>query len=213
MEQKDCCHHDADDEAPASSESVPTSKYVCPMHPEVVSDEPGDCSKCGMSLEPARPPALAAGATVYTCPMHPEIERDQPGDCPKCGMPLEPKTVSTDTSAEDAEMASLRMKFIIGLILTLPVLLLAMGAMIPSLPMEKWIPKNISKWIEFTLATPVVFWAGGIFFVKAWRSVVNRSLNMFTLIAMGVGAAWLYSAVAVLFPGLFPDSFKRNGEV
>ena len=150
---------------------------------------------------------------IYTCPMHPEIEQDHPGDCPKCGMPLEPKGIAVDDEAEQAEIESLKRKFVIGLALTIPVFLLAMGGMIPALGLESLIPKHVSKWIEFLLTTPVVIWAGGIFFVKAWRSVQNRSPNMFTLIAMGVGAAYLYSAVAVLMPGIFPESFRQHGEV
>ena len=185
-------------------------KYTCPMHPEVVSDKPGDCPKCGMALELMAP---AASKTIYTCPMHPEIERDHPGDCPICGMPLEPKTVGAEESAEHAEIRSLSRKFWIGLAFTVPVLFIAMGHLIPGLHIERWIPKSASKWIEFVLATPVVLWAGGMFFSKAWRSLVNRSLNMFTLIATGVGAAYFYSAVAVIAPGIFPESFRESGEV
>ena len=185
-------------------------KYTCPMHPEIVSDMPGDCPKCGMALEPI---AAALPKTIYTCPMHPEIEQDHPGDCPICGMRLEPKTVGAEDSAEHAEIRSLSRKFWIGLAFTVPVLFLAMGHLIPGLHIEKWMPRSVSKWVEFVLATPVVLWAGGMFFSKAWRSLVNRSLNMFTLIATGVGAAYFYSAVAVLAPGVFPESFRESGEV
>lgn len=145
--------------------------------------------------------------------MHPEVEQDHPGDCPKCGMALEPKTAGGETPAEDAEIASLRRKFFIGLALTVPVFLLAMGAMIPGLNLGAIVPRGVSRWLEFLLTTPVVLWCGGIFFKKARRSLVNRSLNMFTLIAMGVGAAYFYSVVAVLAPGVFPDSFRHGGEV
>jgi P-type Cu+ transporter len=185
-------------------------KYTCPMHPEVVSDKPGDCPKCGMALKLMAP---AASKTIYTCPMHPKIERDHPGDCPICGMPLEPKTVGAEDSGEHAEIRSLSRKFWIALGFTVPVLFMAMGHLIPGLHIERWIPKSVSKWIEFVLATPVVLWAGGMFFSKAWRSLVNRSLNMFTLIATGVGAAYFYSAVAVIAPGIFPESFRESGEV
>src|SRR6266498_330506 len=150
---------------------------------------------------------------IYTCPMHPEIEQDHPGACPKCGMTLEPKTVGAGDEEEQKEVRSLSRKFWIALVLTIPVLLIAMGHAIPGLHVEAMIPKQISKWIEFALATPVVLWAGGFFFTRAWQSIINRSLNMFTLIAMGVGAASFYSAVAVIAPGIFPESFRSNGEV
>jgi len=150
---------------------------------------------------------------IYTCPMHPEIEQDHPGNCPKCGMTLAPKTIGAGDEEEQKEIRWLSRKFWTALILTIPVLLIAMGHAIPGLHMEAMIPKQISKWIEFALATPVVLWAGGFFFARAWQSIVNRSLNMFTLIAMGVGAAYFYSAVAVIAPGIFPRSFRSNGEV
>ncbi len=180
------------------------------MDPEVISDEPGDCPKCGMALEQV-PPAF--GSTTYTCPMHPEVISDQPGDCPKCGMPLEPMAADTSDDHAKKELKELTLKFWIGAALTLPVFILAMGGMVPSLGIAELIPKSISKWIELGLATPVVLWAGGMFFVKGWRSVINRSPNMFTLIMLGVGSAYLFSVVATLFPHLFPDSFKHHGEV
>jgi len=208
----DCCgghmHHGEAEAKPAAA-----AKYFCPMCPGVESEQPGDCPKCGMALE--RNPAWvapAAGKTIYTCPMHPEIEQDHPGDCPKCGMPLEPKTVSAEPE-DDGETRALARKFWIGLVLTIPVLFLAMGEWIPGLRIEQWIPKPVSKWLEFLLSTPVVLWAGGMFFGRAWRSLKTRQLNMFTLIATGVGAAYVYSVVAVLAPGIFPRSFQRGGEV
>ena len=146
--------------------------------------------------------------------MHPEIEQDHPGDCPKCGMPREPKTVTAgpDPHAEE-EIRFLSRRFWIGLALTIPVFFIAMGKMIPALAMASWLPSNVSQWIELLLATPVVFWAGSLFFKRGWNSLVNRHLNMFTLIMVGVGAAYFYSAIAVLFPGIFPDSFRTHGEV
>ena len=149
---------------------------------------------------------------TYACPMHPEIEQDHPGECPKCGMTLEPKTVGMDEE-EQREILSLARKFWSALLLTIPVLFIAMGHAIPGVHIDSIIPKQIGKWIEFALATPVVLWAGGFFFTRAWRSIVNRSLNMFTLIAIGVGAAYFYSAAAVVVPGIFPDSFRRNGDI
>jgi P-type Cu+ transporter len=149
---------------------------------------------------------------IYTCPMHPEIEQDHPGACPKCGMTLEPTALGGEEH-EHGETRSLSRKFWIALILTIPVLFLAMGHAIPGLDIDSIVPKRIGKWIEFALTTPVVLWAGGFFFTRAWQSIVNRSLNMFTLIAVGVGAAYFYSAVAVIAPGIFPSSFRRHGEV
>jgi len=150
---------------------------------------------------------------IYTCPMHPEIEQDHPGPCPKCGMTLEPKAGGGGGEHEDDETRALTRKFWIALILTIPVLILAMGHMIPGVDIESVVPKRIGKWIEFALTTPVVLWAGGFFFTRAWNSIVHRSLNMFTLIAVGVGAAYIYSTVAVIVPGIFPSSFRRHGEV
>ena len=182
------------------------------MHPEVVSDKPGNCPKCGMTLEPIIPRPSEA-KTIYTCPMHPEIEQDHPGQCPKCGMTLEPKTVGGVDEQEQREIRSLSVKFWVGLALTIPVLSLAMGQHIPALKLHILIPMAISKWLELILSTPVVLWAGAMFFERGWRSLVNRHLNMFTLVAMGVGVAYLYSFVGVVFPGIFPDSFKEGGEV
>jgi P-type Cu+ transporter len=207
-----CCggHHHDHGTVPATD--AKPGQFICPMCPGVVSDSPGDCPKCGMPLEQI--PPLPFGSTVYTCPMHPEVEQDHPGDCPKCGMPLEPKEV-TNAADEHArrEIRDLSRKFWIGLALTLPVFLLAMLPMLPGVALERWIPKHVSKWIELSLATPVVFWAGGIFFAKGWRSLKGWNLNMFTLIAIGVGAAYFYSLVAVLVPGVFPHSFRHHGEV
>jgi len=200
-------HHDE-----AAVKPSLTAKYFCPMCPGVGSDEPGDCPKCGMALERNPVRVAPAGKTIYTCPMHPEIEQDHPGDCPKCGMPLEPKTVSAEPE-DDGEARALARKFWIGLALTVPVLFLAMGQWIPGLKIEQWIPKRVSNWLEFLLSTPVVLWAGGIFFGRAWRSLKTRQLNMFTLIATGVGAAYIYSVVAVVAPGIFPSSFRLHGEV
>src|SRR5206468_10975926 len=150
---------------------------------------------------------------IYTCPMHPEIQQDHPGQCPKCGMTLEPKTIGAGDEEEQSEIRSLSRKFWIALVLTIPVLIIAMSHAIPGLHIDSIIPRQIGKWIEFALTTPVVLWAGDFFFTRAWRSILNRSLNMFTLIAVGVGAAYFYSVVAVIAPGIFPTSFRRDGEV
>ncbi len=158
--------------------------------------------------------AKPASASKYFCPMCPGVGSDAPGDCPKCGMPLEPKLPPDDTDDHQTrEIRDLSRKFWIGGALALPVFVLAMGGMVPAWHLHELVPKSVSKWIEFLLATPVVLWAGGGFFVKAWRSLLHRSPNMFTLIAVGVGAAYLFSAVAVVAPGLFPNSFRHHGEV
>jgi P-type Cu+ transporter len=203
-EKNPCCGgHKTETEVKPNS----GAKYFCPMCPGVESDKPGDCPKCGMALE-RNPMWKPNSKTIYTCPMHPEIEQDHPGDCPKCGMALEPKGIS-ESDEEDAGIKDLTRKFWIATILTLPVFFLAMAHMIPGLHFRK----DLTKWIEFSLTIPVVLWAGGMFFTKAWVSLKTWNLNMFTLIATGVGAAFIYSAVAVLVPGVFPESFKEHGEV
>ncbi|MEO5915389.1 MAG: copper-translocating P-type ATPase [Luteolibacter sp.] len=207
-----CCGGHDHEKSSVESAARP-GQFTCPMHPEIISDAPGDCPKCGMALEQVTP-LPDSGPTIYTCPMHPEIEQDHPGDCPKCGMPLEPKAV-TNTADEHAqrEIRDLSRKFWIGLSLTVPVLLLAMLPMIPGVSLDGIVSKSMSKWIQFALATPVVFWAGGIFFAKGWRSLKGWNLNMFTLIAIGVGAAYIYSVAAVVAPWLFPPSFRHHGNV
>ena len=187
------------------------SKYTCPMHPEVQSDHPGDCPKCGMALEPSSP--MMAAGTLYTCPMHPEIEQDHPGDCPICGMALEPKHVTASVHGDDAEYRYLALRFWIALALTLPVLVLGMGHMVPGLHPEHWLSMPVNRWLQATLSTPVVCWAGWTFFKRGWRSVATWNLNMFTLIALGTGAAYGFSLGALLFPGAFPSSFAMNGEI
>jgi Cu+-exporting ATPase len=146
--------------------------------------------------------------TIYTCPMHPEIERDGPGGCPICGMALEPKTISAATPGDDSELTDMTRRLWIGAALTLPVFLLAMSHLIPNAP--PWMSGNASRWIQFALTTPVVLWAGWPFFVRGWRSILSRNLNMFTLIAIGVGVAWLYSCVALFFPDLFPPTMGHH---
>ena len=187
--------------------------YTCPMHPEIQQPGPGNCPKCGMALEPMEVPASAA-KTMYTCPMHPEVVQDHPGDCPKCGMALEPKTVTAGSDEEDnAELNDMTRRFWIGAVLTLPVFILAMAHVIPALARDSWADSHASRWMQFALTTPVVWWAGWPFFRRGWRSVMTRNLNMFTLIAIGVGAAFLFSAVAMLMPDLFPHSMQHEGKV
>ncbi len=166
------------------------------LHPQPETADPADASR------------------EYTCPMHPEIVQQGPGSCPKCGMDLEPMAAAVDDAEEEeAAIRSLKRKTLVAGVLTLPILLLAFDSMIPGLSFEGVLSAKLQGWLELVLATPVILWAGGMFFIRGWQSIVNRSLNMFTLIMLGVGAAYAYSVVAVLFPDLFPDSFRKHGEV
>ncbi|MBK9314756.1 MAG: heavy metal translocating P-type ATPase [Acidobacteria bacterium] len=184
-------------------------EYTCPMDPEVVQKGPGACPKCGMALEPMNPvPQLTK--TEYVCPMHPEIVRDSPGACPICGMALEPR-VTTIEEEENPELKDMKRRFMVGLGLTLPVFLLAMSEMLPGQPLQHTFPTRLLAMIQFALSTPVVLWCGWPFFQRGWASIVNRSPNMFTLIAIGTGTAWLYSVIAAFFPDIFPASFRGHG--
>ena len=183
-------------------------KYTCPMHPEVLRDKPGSCPKCGMALEPMLP-VVAPHRTEWTCPMHPEIVRGSPGICPLCGMALEPKTVAA-FAEENPEYSDMKKRFLFGLIITTPLVVIAMRDLFPGNIFERFASARTYGWLELILATPVVLWAGWPFFVRAWQSLVNRSLNMFTLIGLGVAVAYLYSVTAVLIPGIFPASLRRD---
>ena len=186
--------------------------YTCPMHPAVRQRGPGSCPKCGMALEPVAPAAPPRVKVQYTCPMHPQIVRDAPGSCPICGMALEPRTVSAEEGEEEnAELRDMTRRFWISLALSLPLLAFAMSDMFPANPLRHLASPRVIAWLQLVLATPVVLWGGWPFFERAGASVVNRSLNMFTLIALGTGAAWVYSVVATTAPGLFPDSFRTHG--
>ncbi len=228
-EEHSCCHgksesnpathathdHSHHEHAGAAMNPSAAAKYFCPMCPGVESEKPGDCPKCGMALE--RNPAWVAPAadkTIYTCPMHPEVQQDHPGDCPKCGMALELQTVSPGAEEDDnAELRDMTRRLWIGGALTLPVFVLAMAHLIPALGHESWVMSDASRWIQFALSTPVVLWAGWPFFRRGWRSLVTWHLNMFTLIAIGVGTAFVYSVVAMVAPGLFPPAMRPHGAV
>ena len=206
---KDSHSHHGHDEAAVTPSAG--AKYFCPMCPGVESDKPGDCPKCGMALE-RNPLWQAPKKTIYTCPMHPEIKQDHPGSCPKCGMALEPKTVSVDAEEDDSELRDMTRRFWIGAALTLPVFVVAMAHLVPAWRHAAWLNGDASRWGQFILSTPVVLWAGWPFFARGWRSIVNRSLNMFTLIALGVGAAYVFSAVAMFFPQAFPPTTGHGGK-
>ena len=186
--------------------AAPGAAWVCPMDPEVRAAEPGVCPKCGMALEP-EVTASPVTRVEWTCPMHPEIVRSAPGSCPICGMALEPRTVAVG-EAPNPELVSMTRRFYISGALTLPLLVVAMGHYIPGQPLAHIIAPEPMRWIELALATPVCLWAAWPFFERGWASVVNRSLNMFTLIALGVAVAYCYSVVAVVVPDAFPAGFR-----
>lgn len=182
------------------------------MDPEVIQDQPGDCPKCGMALEPATVRAPAT-RTEWTCPMHPEVVREEPGECPICGMALEPRRVSAEEE-ENPELKDMTRRFWVGVVFSIPVLVFAMGGYIPGVDMDAIVPHGIRVWFELALSTPVVLWSGWPFFVRGYRSIVNWNLNMFTLIGLGVGVAYLYSVVATVLPGIFPPTFRgESGQV
>ncbi len=182
--------------------------YVCPMCPEVRQAGPGACPKCGMALEAEMP--AAATKVEYTCPMHPQIVRPGPGTCPICGMALEPRTV-TATEEDNPELRDMSRRFWISLALTVPLLAIAMGSMSSAMRVHALISARGLAWFELLLASPVVLWGGLPFFQRGWASLVNRSTNMFTLIAIGTGAAYIYSLIATLFPGIFPETTRGMG--
>jgi len=200
-----------------SGSAKQTRAYICPMCPEVRQIGPGPCPKCGMALDPETP-VFAASKTEYICPMHPEIVRAEPGSCPICGMALEPRNVTVEQ--DNTELLEMTRRFWISLTLTAPMLAIAMASMLwpnsfmggidvdrgGQIVVTPWI--SILPWLQLVLATPVVLWGGWPFFERGWASLVNRSTNMFTLIAMGTGVAYLFSVVATLFPQIFPASFR-----
>ncbi len=244
-------------------------KFTCPMHPEVVKNEPGKCSKCGMNLVPVKEseqtkaetdqsheqvrsnpskadsgddqyycPMLCEGnkkypkpgdcpvcgmhlvkeqklkprKAEYTCPMHPEIIRNEPGSCPICGMELVPKIVQKDNEEEEATYKAMLKRFWIATGFTIPVFIITMGELV-GLHLSQIADATIWGWIQFALSTPVLFYCSASFFKRGYQSVIHWSPNMWTLISLGAGAAYLFSIVALVFPGLFPDQFKMDGAV
>src|SRR6202142_1637940 len=189
----------------------PTPAYYCPMCPGVEAENPGECPRCGMAQETN--PARGGRATVlYTCPMHPQVEQDHPGDCPICGMALEPKVAAAGAEeGAGSEQRDMTRRFWAGAALSVPVLLLAMGHLVPGLARAG--DSSPGRWAQFLLSTPVVWWAGWPFLVRGARSLRTGHWNMFTLIMLGVGAAWTYSAVAFLLPGVFPAAMRPHGAV
>jgi len=193
--------------AGTSAEAARDSTHTCPMHPEVRNDGPGACPRCGMALEPLK--IAPSGASVeWTCPMHPQIVRDKPGLCPICGMALEPRTVSGEE--ENPELRDMSRRFWLATALTAPIVLMALGDMVLADDVERLLPMRARTLFELLLATPVCVWAAWPFYVRAVASVRNRSLNMFTLIGLGVFVAYGYSVVAALWPGVFPAGFRAD---
>lgn len=193
---------------PDKPENSPSATdYTCPMHPEVRQQGPGSCPKCGMALEPVTPSLPAS--VEYTCPMHPEIVRKEPGSCPICGMALEPRTAS-GADEENHELKDMSRRFWLSTLFTIPLVIIAMGDLIPGKPVSQVLSHDVRKWLELGLALPVCLWSAWPFYVRAVQSVRNLSLNMFTLIGLGVSVAFIYSVVATVFPGVFPTSFRAE---
>ncbi len=190
------------------------AKYLeAAQSPGVAASAHGSCCHHGPAKPKSAPAAGGLAASgQYTCPMHPEIVRDGPGDCPICGMALEPMTIAADDEP-NAELVDMMRRFWVCAALTVPLVVLAMARMFFAERFHTWFPGRALPLVEFALATPVVLWGGWPFFVRAWRSIENRSLNMFTLIGIGTGTAYLYSLVAALAPHWFPESFRIHGEV
>ncbi|MEP1151961.1 MAG: heavy metal translocating P-type ATPase [Balneola sp.] len=186
-----------------------TGVFYCPMQceGEKTYDEPGDCPVCGMDLVEEQN-MKSGSSNIYTCPMHPEVEQEGPGSCPKCGMDLVPK--EADESAEQKKYKALLKKFWIAVAFTLPIFIIAMSEMLSDNPLYEMMEIQIWNWVQFALSLPVVFYATWMFFERAWRSIKTWNLNMFTLIGIGAGIAWIFSLVALLFPDLFPDQFKTD---
>ena len=194
------------DRAPAKPASA--GVYTCPMHPDVRQEGPGTCPKCGMALELAGVPVARS---EWTCPMHPEIVRDQPGNCPICGMALEPRTGSHDE--ENPELVDMSRRFWFAAALSVPLLVVAMGDMLPGRPISALLSAQGRILLELALATPICTWAAWPFYERAVQSLKNRSLNMFTLIGLGVSVAYGFSVVAALLPELFPPALRQHGHV
>ena len=207
--KKDCCVTDIkDDKSQKHSHNNQVGKYYCPMHCEgdKVYDKAGDCPVCGMDL--IKEPTHNTTATQYTCPMHPEVIRDEPGSCPICGMDLVP--MEPTDSEDNKTYNTLWKKMKVAMLFSIPIFFISMSDMIPNNPLyqimglEKW------NWVQFALTLPVVFYACWMFFERAWKSIINWNLNMFTLIGIGTGVAFVFSIIGMLFPNLFPDQFKTE---
>jgi len=196
-------HHKPESKAPEDKNAM----YFCPMCPGQEQQGSGICKSCGMALEPMAAPTLVQ-KTEYVCPMHPDVVSDVPGSCPKCGMALEPRTIEVEDANPELEDMSRRLKISTGL--ALPVFLLAMVADLAPAWLPSGLTMGVVQWVEFALATPVILWGGWPFFERFALSIQTWNLNMFTLVGLGIGVAWIYSVVALLFPGIFPPVMQRQ---
>ncbi len=195
----------------AKTSTTDQREYTCPMDPEIRQKGPGACPRCGMALEPILP-AASLTRTEWTCPMHPQIVRSEPGSCPICGMALEPRTVRLDEG--NPELRDMTRRFWASVVLSIPILALMISDFLPGHRLQHLIGLRLIGWVQFIFATPVVVWGGWPFFIRGWNSVVNRHLNMFTLVALGTGAAYAYSVFALLFPAFIPASLRgASGEI
>ena len=194
---------DPSDNDKSAGQVAGAGPYICPMCPEVESPGPAACPKCGMALEPSGP--LTSTKLEYSCPMHPEVNQDEPGDCPVCGMALEPTVVSREVP-KNPELEAMMKRLWVCALLAVPLVVFAMGHMLPAV--ARIVPIEFAAWFQLILAAPVVLWGGWPFFERGWQSIHTGNLNMFTLIALGTGAAFLYSVAATLVPDIFPDTFK-----
>src|SRR5665213_1229846 len=208
----DTHNHDVKVDQPNNQEISKQKKkgsgvFYCPMHceGEKTYDKQGNCPVCGMDL--VEQPS-SHNPTEYTCPMHPEIIRDEAGVCPICGMDLVP--IAAKDEVEDKTYKNLLRKFKIACVFTLPIFIITMTEMLPNNPLFKILDLKYWNWVQLVLSIPVVFYAAWMFFERAWRSVVSWNLNMFTLIGIGSGVAWLFSITALFFPNIFPDQFKTE---
>ena len=206
---KSCCSSNKPQEKPTVilPDNAP-GKYYCPMHceGEKVYDKPGDCPVCGMDL--VKEAALPNSKMVYTCPMHPEVVQEGPGSCPICGMDLVP--MEPTESEENKVYNDLVRKMKIAVVFTVPVFIIAMSDMIPNNPLMKIMDASKWNWVQLILSLPVVFYACWMFFIRAYKSIITWNLNMFTLIGIGTGVAFLFSLVGLFFPAIFPDEFKTH---
>jgi len=218
---KSCCHDSSRTRADHShthadhhaSKNIPAGKYYCPMQCEAdkTYDKAGACPVCGMDLI-KQVSLQSPGKKEYTCPMHPEVVQNEPGSCPFCGMDLMPKSIEKDDDQENHSYRSMLKRFWVATIFTVPVFIIAMGDLI-GIPFNEWASPKIWGWVQFILSTPVLLYSSGEFFKRGYASVIRRSPNMWTLISLGVGAAYAFSVVGLLFPQIFPEDFKMNGQV